>query len=113
VVRNAGRDGFSGPGGGDFTGLSPLTWTRPQSLSSNWLQSTVDPSVRWAPRSMYTFQILRDEPSQTVQMTTSQRQPFSRQFGVTRDLEFQPGIAAPSNYSGNIVTVEFWFEFRR
>ncbi len=42
--------GFSGPGGGDFGGR--FSWyvdAVRNRVSSNWLQSTVDPSLRWAP----------------------------------------------------------------
>jgi len=61
--------GFSGPGGGDFTGHFPLTWTPSQSHQQQLAAIHVDPSVRWAPRSMYTFQILRDGTVTNVQMT--------------------------------------------
>jgi len=106
--------GFSGPGGGDFTGHFPAYVDAVRNrISSNWLQSTVDPSVRWAPRSMYTFQILRDGTVTNVQMTTSSGNRSVDNSALRAILNSSPVSPLPSNYSGNIVTVEFWFEFRR
>jgi TonB family protein len=106
--------GFSGPGGGDFTGRFPAYVDAVRNrISSNWLQSTVDPSVRWAPRSMYTFQILRDGTVTNVQMTTSSGNRSVDNSALRAILNSSPVSPLPSNYSGNIVTVEFWFEFRR
>jgi len=82
-------------------------------ISSNWLQSTVDPSVRWAPRALYTFQILRDGTVTNIQLSQTSGKPFGGQFRAKGDLSSSPVFALPSNYSGNNVTVEFWFEFRR
>jgi hypothetical protein len=50
---------FSGPGGGDFAGRFAAYVEGVQNrISSNWLQSTVDASVRWAPRAMFTVSAL-------------------------------------------------------
>ena len=49
--KHAGRAGFNGAGGGDFG--SRFSWyveAVQRRISSNWLQSTVDPSVSAAPR---------------------------------------------------------------
>jgi TonB family protein len=106
--------GFSGPGGGDFTGRFPAYVDAVRNrISSNWLQSTVDPSVRWTPRSMFTFQILRDGTVTNVQMTTSSGNRSVDNSALRAILNSSPVSPLPSNYSGNIVTVEFWFEFRR
>jgi TonB family protein len=105
---------FSGPGGSDFAGrFSTYVQGLQNRISSNWLQSTVDPSVRWAPRSMYTFQILRDGTVTNVQMTTSSGNRSVDNSALRAILNSSPVSPLPSNYSGNIVTVEFWFEFRR
>src|SRR5215472_4192362 len=60
--------GFSGPGGGDFSGrfAAYVDGVRNR-ISSNWLQSSIDPSVRWAPRTEFTFQILRDGTIANIQ----------------------------------------------
>lgn len=61
--------GFSGQGGGDFAGR--YSWyvdAVRNRVSSNWLQSTVDPSLRWAPRAVVTFDVLRNGAIVNVQI---------------------------------------------
>jgi TonB family protein len=106
--------GFSGPGGGEFTGRFPAYVDAVRNrISSNWLQSTVDPTVRWAPRAQFTFQILRDGTVTNVQMTQSSGNRSVDNSALRALLSSGPMSGLPSNYSGNSVTVEFWFEFRR
>jgi TonB family protein len=106
--------GFSGPGGGDFTGRFPAYVDAVRNrISTNWLQSTVDPTVQWAPRAMYSFQILRDGTVANVQLTQSSGNRSVDNSAMRAILSSSPMSALPSNYSGNSVTVEFWFEFRR
>jgi TonB family protein len=106
--------GFTGPGGGDFTGRFPAYVDAVRNrISSNWLQSSVDPSVRWAPRTMFTFQILRDGTVTNVQLTQSSGNRSVDNSALRAILSSSPVSPLPSSYSGNTVTVEFWFEFRR
>jgi len=106
--------GFSGPGGGDFTGKFPTYVDAVRNrISSNWLQSTVDPTVRWAPRAQFSFQILRDGTVTNVQMMQSSGNRSVDNSALRAILSSSPMSGLPSNYSGNSVTVEFWFEFRR
>ena len=107
--------GVGGPGGGgDFAGrFRAYVEGVSNRISSNWLQSTVDPSVRWAPRALFTFQILRDGTVTNVQMTQSSGNRSVDNSELRAILSSSPVSALPSNYSGNNVTVEFWFEFRR
>jgi TonB family protein len=106
--------GFTGPGGGDFTGRFPAYVDAVRNrISSNWLQSSVDPSVRWAPRSMFTFQILHDGTVTNVQLTQSSGNRSVDNSALRAILSSSPVSPLPSSYSGNTVTVEFWFEFRR
>ena len=106
--------GFTGPGGGDFTGHFPAYVDAVRNrISSNWLQSTVDPSVRWAPRAMYTFQILRDGTVTNVQLTQTSGNRSVDNSALRAILSSSPVSALPSGYGGSSVTVEFWFEFRR
>ncbi len=106
--------GFSGPGGGDFSGRFPsyVDGVRNR-ISSNWLQSTVDPTVRWAPRASFSFQVLRDGTVTNVQMLQSSGNRSVDNSALRAILSSSPMSALPSNYSGNSVTVEFWFDFRR
>jgi periplasmic protein TonB len=106
--------GFSGPGGGDFAGKFPAYVDAVRNrISSNWLQSTVDPSVRWAPRAQFTFQVLRDGTVANIQMTQSSGNKSVDNSALRAILSSSPMSGLPSNYSGNSVTVQFWFDFRR
>ena len=106
--------GFSGPGGGDFAGRFPAYVDAVRNrISSNWMQSTIDPTVRWAPRAQFTFQVLRDGTLANVQLTQSSGNRSVDNSALRAILSSSPMSSLPSNYSGNSVTVEFWFEFRR
>jgi protein TonB len=68
--------GMSGAGGGNFGSRFPWYVEAVQRrISSNWLQSTVDPTVRWAPRVVATFQILRDGSVTNIQLLRSSGTP--------------------------------------
>jgi TonB family protein len=106
--------GFSGPGGGDFSGRFPSYVDAVRNrISSNWLQSTVDPTVRWAPRASFSFQVMRDGTVTNVQMLQSSGNRSVDNSALRAILSSSPMSALPSNYSGSSVTVEFWFDFRR
>lgn len=106
--------GFSGTGGGDFAGRFPSYVDAVRNrVSSNWLQSTVDPTVRWAPRAMFTFQVLRDGTVTNVQMTQSSGNRSVDNSALRAILSSSPVSPLPSSYSGNSVSVEFYFDFRR
>jgi periplasmic protein TonB len=108
--------GFSGAGGGggDFAGRFPSYVDAVRNrVSSNWLQSTVDPAVRWAPRANFSFQVMRDGTIANVQMLQSSGNRSIDNSALRAILSSSPVSPLPSNYSGNSVTVEFWFDFRR
>jgi periplasmic protein TonB len=106
--------GFSGPGGGDFAGRFPSYVDAVRNrISSNWLQSTVDPTVRWAPRASFSFQVLRDGTVTNIQMMQSSGNSSVDNSARRAILSSTPVSPLPSNYPGNSVTVEFWFDFRR
>jgi len=106
--------GFSGPGGGEFAGKFPTYVDGVRNrISSNWAQYTVDPSVRWAPRAMFTFQILRDGTVTNIQMTQSSGIRSVDNSAQRAILASSPMSPLPSNYSGSSVNVEFYFDFRR
>jgi len=106
--------GFGGPSGGNFAGKFPSYVDAVRNrISSNWLQSTVDPSIRWAPRAMFTFQILRDGTVTNVQITQSSGNRSVDNSALRAILSSSPMSALPSSYSGGTVSVEFYFDFRR
>lgn len=111
---STGGMGFNGPGGGDFAGKFPTYVDAVRNrISSNWLQSTVDPTVRWAPRASFSFQILRNGTVTNVQMAQSSGNRTVDDSALRAILNSSPMSALPSSYSGNSVTVEFYFDFRR
>ncbi len=82
-------------------------------ISGNWLHSTVDPSVRWAPRAVVTFQILRDGAIVNLQILQSSGNSSVDNSARRAILSSSPVERLPSDYRGSLVNVEFWFEFRR
>jgi len=60
---------------------------------------------------MFTFQILRDGTVTNIQMTTSSGNRSVDDSARRAILNSSPASPLPSNYSGSIVTVEFWFGF--
>jgi protein TonB len=109
----AGGMQFGGPGG-NFSGRFPtyVDGVRAR-VSSNWLQSTVDPSVRWAPRVVFTFEILRDGSIVNAQMMQSSGNASVDNSALRAILGSSPLAPLPSEYSGSNVSVQFWFDFRR
>jgi TonB family protein len=106
--------GFSGPGGGEFAGRFPSYVDAVRNrISSNWLQSTVDPTVRWAPRASFSFTVLRDGTVTNVQMLQSSGNRSVDNSALRAIQSSSPMSPLPSNYSGSSVTVEFWFDFKR
>lgn len=104
---------FEGSGGGFGSRFPWYVEAVQRRVSSNWLQSTVDPSVHWAPRMVVTFTILRDGTITNVQILRSSGNASVDNSAVRAILSSSPAQRLPSEYSGNSVNVEFWFEFRR
>jgi protein TonB len=112
--NTTGGMGFEGPGGGDFG--ARFSWyvdAVRNRISSNWLYSTVDSSVRWAPRAVLTFDILRNGSVTNVQILRSSGNPSVDNSAVRAILSSNPVNPLPNEYAGQRVSVEFWFEFRR
>ena len=109
----AGGLGFSGPGGDFASRFSWYVEAVRNRISSNWLQSTVDPSLRFAPRAVVTFQVLRDGTVVNVELVRSSGNASVDNSARRAILSSNPMPRLPSEYSGSNVTVEFWFDFRR
>jgi protein TonB len=107
--------GFSGPGaGGDFgSRFAYYVEAVQRRVSSNWIQSTVDPSVRFAPRAVVTFDILRNGTITNVQILKSSSNSSVDNSAVRAIVGSNPVNPLPNEYSGNKVSVEFWFDFKR
>ncbi len=105
--------GFSGPGG-DFGARFPwYVEAVRRRISGNWLQSTVDPAVRWAPRVVIQFQVLRDGNIPNLQLLRSSGIASVDNSALRAIRDASPLERLPAEYAGGHVMVEFWFDFRR
>jgi protein TonB len=104
---------FSGPGG-EFGGRFPWYVAAVQRrVSSNWLWSTIEPTIRWAPRVVVDFVILRDGTITNIQLTRSSGDASVDASAIRAVRASSPLDPLPSGYSGSYVSVEFWFDFHR
>lgn len=105
---------FGGPGGGDFSGRFSWYVTAVQGrVAGNWLWSTIDPSLPWAPRAVVSFDILRTGAVANVQILQSSGNASVDSSAIRAIQSSNPMQPLPNEYSGNKVSVEFWFDFRR
>jgi len=111
----------SGVGGFQFSGSAGDFGTRygwyvtamRNKISSNWLQGTVDPNIRVAPRVYVTFQILRDGQIVNTQLIASSGILSLDQSALRAIADSNPLPSLPNDYRGSNVAVEFWFDLRR
>ena len=102
------------PGSGNFGARFPWYVEAVQrKISGNWLQSAVDPSLRWAPRVVASFEVLRDGTVANIQVTRSSGNASVDTSAVRAIRDSSPMQPLPSGYSGSYVNVEFWFDYRR
>lgn len=105
---------FGGAQGGDFA--SRFGWyvqAVQRRISSNWLQSTVDPSVSYAPRVIVTFTILRDGTITNIQFQQKSNIYSVDSSAVRAVQNSSPLQPLPGGYAGSSVNVQFWFDFHR
>ena len=105
---------FDGAGGGNFG--DKFSWyveAVQRKISGNWLQSTVDPRISFAPRLVATFDIARNGTVSNIQITKSSGDATVDQSAVRAIRESSPMQALPPAYNGSRVSVEFWFDFKR
>jgi periplasmic protein TonB len=105
---------FNGTGGGNFG--SRYSWyveAVNRRISSNWLQSTIDPQVQFAPRLDVTFQVMRDGTVTNIQVTHSSGNQSVDMSAVRAIRASSPLQGLPGDYGGQYVTVDFWFDFHR
>ncbi len=105
--------GFTG-GGGDFgSRFAYYVQAVQRRVSENWLKYEIDPRITEANRVYLTFDITRDGSPKNVQIEQSSGVP-SLDISAVRAIEridtFGP---LPPEYSGNRVSVEFWFDYKR
>ncbi|MGH9715670.1 MAG: energy transducer TonB [Candidatus Acidiferrales bacterium] len=105
---------FGGAQSGNFGARFPWYVQAVQRrISSNWLQSTVDPSVAYAPRVIVTFTILRNGTITNIQIQRSSNIGSVDTSAVRAIQSSSPVQQLPPGYSGSEVNVQFWFDFHR
>jgi TonB family protein len=82
-------------------------------ISSNWLITTIDPSIQWAPRVIVGFEIARDGSILNLQFLRRSGLASVDRAALRAIQDSSPLDRLPSEYGGNRVSVEFWFDFRR
>ncbi len=105
--------GFTGNGGDFGSRFAYYVRVVNQKVSENWLKYEVDPRIQTANRVYITFDIDRSGHPSRIQVEQSSGVP-SLDISAIRALQridtFGP---LPPDYSGNKVSVEFWFDFKR
>jgi protein TonB len=82
-------------------------------VTENWLKYEVDSSIKEASRVYLTFDIARDGHPSNVQIEQPSNVPSLNQ-SAKRALERIDSFGPlPPEYSGNKVSVEFWFDYKR
>jgi periplasmic protein TonB len=105
--------GFTGSGG-DFG--SQYAWyvqAVQRKVTENWLKYEVDPRISDAKRVYLTFDIARDGHPANVQVEQSSGVPSLDQSAVRALQRIDTFGPLPPGYSGNKVSVEFWFDYKR
>lgn len=105
--------GFTG-GGGDFgTRYSWYVRVVQQKVSENWLKYEVDPRISDAQRVYVTFDVMRDGHPSNVRVEQSSGVPSLDQSAMRAIQRIDTFGPLPPDYSGNKVSVEFWFDYKR
>jgi protein TonB len=84
-----------------------------RTVSENWLKYEVDPSISSARRVYLTFDILRDGSPANIQVEESSGVPSLDQSAVRALQRIESFGPLPQQYSGNRVSVEFWFDYKK
>lgn len=100
-----------GSGGGDFG--SRFSWyvdNVRRKITENWLRYEIDPHTPSGRRTYITFDINRDGAPSNVRIEQSSGIPSLDQSAVRALERIDTFGPLPGGYSGNRVSVEFWFE---
>lgn len=104
---------IGGPGGGDFAGRYPwYVASVKRAISQNWMQNTIDPSVRAArqAKTTMTFTINRDGSVKSIRLSSSSGNRSMDDSAQRAILSIDHFPALPPDYSGNSVDVIFDFD---
>lgn len=112
---NGAKGGFGITGGGGDFGTKYAWYVRviQQKVSENWLKYEVDPRITSAQRVYITFDVARDGHPMNERVEQSSGVP-SLDLSAVRALQridtFGP---LPADYSGNKISVEYWFDYKK
>ena len=105
--------GFTG-GGGDFgTRFAWYVQGVQRVVSQNWLKYEIDPRITSAERVYIVFDITRDGRPTNVQVEQSSGVPSLDISAVRAIQRIDTFGSLPPEYSGNKVSVEFWFDYKK
>lgn len=105
--------GFTG-GGGDFgTRFAWYVQGVQRVVSQNWMKYEIDPRISSAERVYITFDITRDGRPSNVQVEQSSGVPSLDISAVRAIQRIDTFGSLPPEYSGNKVSVEFWFDYKK
>jgi periplasmic protein TonB len=113
-TANNAKGGFGFNNGGDFG--ARFAWYVDQvrrKVSENWLQYEIDPSISSARRVYIDFDINRSGAPDNIRIEQSSGIPSLDQSAVRALKRIDNFGPLPAGYSGNKVSVEFWFDYRR
>jgi periplasmic protein TonB len=109
------KGGFGVTGGGGDFGTRFAYYVRgiQQKVSENWMKYEVDPGIASAQRVYITFDVMRDGHPSNVQVEQSSGVPSLDISAVRAVQRIDTFGTLPAEYSGNKVTVEFWFDYKK
>jgi periplasmic protein TonB len=105
--------GFTGSGGDFGTRYAWYVQVVQRKVSENWLKYEVDPRITEAQRVYITFDVTRDGRPANVLVEQSSGVPSLDQSAIRAIQRIDTFGPLPSDYSGNKVSVEFWFDYKR
>ncbi len=101
-------------GGGDFgTKYAWYVHVIQQKVSENWLRYEVDPRITSAQRVYITFDVARDGHPMNVQIEQSSGVPSLDDSAVRALKRIDTFGPLPGDYSGNKISVEYWFDYKK
>ncbi|MGA6981254.1 MAG: TonB family protein [Candidatus Sulfotelmatobacter sp.] len=101
-------------GGGDFGNLyAYYVRVIQQKVSENWLKYEIDPGITSAQRVYISFDVARDGHPYNVHLEQSSGVPSLDQSAVRAMQRIDTFGPLPQEYSGNHISVEFWFDYKR
>ena len=111
VQRGGAKGGFGFNGGGDFgTRFGWYVDAVRRKVSENWMKYEIDPSISTTRRVYIYFEITRPGAPANIRIEQSSGIPSLDQSALRALQRIDTFGPLPPEYSGNRVSVEFWFD---